>query len=323
MRRMVFTQILCKLTLVALCCSFFSGCITYRKVKIEMLEPAEIVLKENSLLAYYNRNVIYKPDTLFTPWKISRKQVSKIFGEGFNGGLFYAEPADTAVVMEEKGSNYYRGELPPPLYSDIVVKLHKKLSIDYIISLECHYLDHKDNKNYYNWFVRLYDARVGKPIDSLLMTSKITNSKNIYALQDDVMQKTWDKGSEYAGRITPHWKESERKVYRTGKVVRTGYIYYKAGKTDEAIDIWSVAGQTSPLQAIKAGLNLAWLFEDAGDMEQALQILQETKQLAEKENIQSKTTAYLDEYLKIIRKRVEQVNQLEKQIKKDTDDEQF
>lgn len=127
---------------------------------------------------------------------------------------------------------------------------------------------------------------------------------------------------EYAGRIVPHWKESERRIYRFGKVVRMGYIYYKAEKLDEAIDIWSVAGQ-SPSQAIKSGLNLAWVYENAGDMEQALQILQTTKQLAEKENIHNKTTVYLDEYLKIVEKRAEQVERLDEQIKKDIDDEQL
>lgn len=322
MRRMVFTQIFCKLTLVAFCFSLLSGCVSYRKVKIEMLEPAEVALKENSLLAYLDRNIVYKPDSLAPLWNI-RKRVPKIFGEGFNAGLFYAEPTDTALIVEENRSSYYRGAYPPPLPQDIVVKLNKKLAIDYIISLECHYLNRKDNKNYYNWFLRLYDTRIGQPVDSLVITDKVSNSKDVFVVQDDILQKSWDKGLEYAGRIAPHWKESERRIYRFGKVVRMGYIYYKAEKLDEAIDIWSVAGQASPAQAIKSGLNLAWVYENAGDMEQALQILQATKQLAEKENIHNKTTVYLDEYLKIVEKRAEQVERLDEQIKKDIDDEQL
>lgn len=321
MRRMVFTQILCKLTLGALGFSLMAGCVTYRKVTIEMLEPAEIVLEENSFLVYFNRNVVYRPDSLATFWKISRKQVSKVFGDGLNAGLFYAEPADTAVIMEEKGSNYYKGEFPPPLSPEMLIKLHEKLNVDYIISLECHYLSSKDDKNSYNWFVRLYDAWEGQAIDSLVMTNKIKNSKNIFVLQDDIMQQSWDKGMEYAGRITPHWKESERRLYRSGKVVRMGYIYYKADKIDEAINIWSVAGQASCSQAIKAGLNLAWVYENAGDMEQALQILKNTKQLVEEKDINNKTTAYLDEYLKIMEERVKQINLLDEQIKKDSDNE--
>lgn len=323
MHRMVFTKIFCKLTLVALGCSFLSGCVAYRKVKIEMLEPAEIVLRENSQLAYLNRNVFYKPDTLATPRNIPRQQVSKVFGDGLNAGFFYAEPADTAVIMEEQRSTYYRGKFPPPLYTDIITKMHKKLGVDYIISLECNYLSNKDNKNYYNWFVRLYDTHMGIPVDTLVMTTKVSNAKDIYVLQDDILQKSWDKGLEYAGRVTPHWIESERRIYRTGKVVRTGYLYYKAGKMDDAVDIWSVAEHASPSQAIKAGLNLAWVYEDAGDMVQALQILQETKKLAEEESVENKTTVYLDEYLKIMEKRAEQIEQLDEQIKKDIDDEQF
>ena len=128
---------------------------------------------------------------------------------------------------------------------------------------------------------------------------------------------------EYAGRITPHWKESERRLYRSGKVVRTGYIFYKAERLDEAIEIWSVARQASTMQAIKAGLNLAWVYENAGDIEQALQILKETKQIAENENLDNKTTVYLNDYLKIIEKRTEQIKKLDEQIKKDSDDEQF
>ncbi len=322
MHRMVFTQILYKLTLAAFCCSLASGCVSYRKVKIEMLEPAEITLRENSVLAYLDRNIIYKPDTLPPLWNI-RKQVPKVFGEGLNSGLFYAEPADTAVIMEEKKSSYYRGMFPPPLNAEILTKLNKKLGVDYIISLECHYLDRKEHKNFYSWFVRLYDAHSGESADSLVMSSKISNSKDIFTVQDDALQKTWDKGLEYAGRITPHWKESERRLYRSGKYVRTGYIFYKAERLDEAIEIWSVARQASTMQAIKAGLNLAWVYENAGDIEQALQILKETKQIAENENLDNKTTVYLNDYLKIIEKRTEQIKKLDEQIKKDSDDEQF
>ena len=77
------------------------------------------------------------------------------------------------------------------------------------------------------------------------------------------------------------------------------------------------------MQAIKAGLNLAWVYENAGDIEQALQILKETKQIAENENLDNKTTVYLNDYLKIIEKRTEQIKKLDEQIKKDSDDEQF
>lgn len=322
MHRMVFTQILYKLTLIAFCCGLSSGCVSYRKIKVEMLEPAEVVLKENSLLAYLDRNIIYKPDTLPPLWNI-RKQVPEIFGEGLNGGLFYAEPTDTAIVMKEKKSSYYRGAYPPSIDPEMLTKLNEKLGVDYIVSLECHYLERQDNKNNYKWFIRLYDAEVGQTVDSLVMSSKVTNSKDIYTLQDDILQKTWDKGLEYAERIVPHWKESERRIYRSGKVVRMGYIYYKADKIDEAIGIWSVAERISPSQAVKAGLNLAWVYENEGDMEQALQILKATRQLAEREHLENKTTLYLDKYLKIVEKRAEQIKLLDQQIKNDSDNEQF
>lgn len=322
MHRMVFTQILYKLTLAAFCFSCVSGCVSYRKVKIEMLEPSEIALKENSVLAFLDRNIIYKPDTLPLLLNI-RKQVPEIFAEGLNGGLFYAEPTDTAVVMKERKSSYYRGEYPPPVNPDALVKMNQKLGLDYVISLECHYLDRQVHPKHYKWFVRLYDVQTGQSVDSLVMSAKVTNSKDIYTLQDDVLKKTWSKGMEYAERITPHWKESDRRIYRSGKVVRMGYVYYKAEKMDEAIGIWSVAGQASPSQAVKAGLNLAWVYENGGDMEMALQILQETRQLAEEEHLNNKTTAYLDEYLKIVEKRAGQVKQLDEQINKDSDDEQF
>ena len=70
-------------------------------------------------------------------------------------------------------------------------------------------------------------------------------------------------------------------------------------------------------------MNLAWVYENAGDIEQALQILKETKQIAENENLDNKTTVYLNDYLKIIEKRTEQIKKLDEQIKKDSDDEQF
>ena len=205
MHRMVFTQILYKLTLAAFCCSLASGCVSYRKVKIEMLEPAEITLRENSVLAYLDRNIIYKPDTLPPLWNI-RKQVPKVFGEGLNSGLFYAEPADTAVIMEEKKSSYYRGIFPPPLNAEILTKLNKKLGVDYIISLECHYLERKEHKNFYSWFVRLYDAHSGESADSLVMISKISNSKDILPYRTMLCKKpgikAWNMpdGSRHIGK---------------------------------------------------------------------------------------------------------------------------
>lgn len=320
---MVFTQIFRWLTVVIVSCGLGTGCVSYRTVRIEMLEPAKVFLEKDSQLAFFDRNISYRPDTLAcSRGVLSRKEISKAFKDGFNCGLEYAEPADTAFILQQTRDSYCRGTFPQPVPSELVKKLHKKLGIDYIISLECHYLQQSKDSVYYNWLVRLYSPASTLPVDTFLMSEKVVLARDSYILQNDIMQKSWDHGKLYAERITQHWSQGERRIYRGGRLLRLGNLYLKAGKTEEAVDTWAVAGNVSPLCGIKGAVNIAWVYENIGDLEYALQVLRDAKQAAGEQGITTgKEIEYLEKYIRIVEDRIGKIAILDSRIKKETTDE--
>lgn len=313
---MVFTQIFRWLTVITGGC-LVSGCITYRTLRIETLEPAQVVLEKEGRLAVLNRNLLYRADSMANAAvrkAYSYPDVPTAFCDGLNGGLAFAEPVDTVIVIESMEKMYCKDSLPQPLNPGTVAKICSKFGIAYLISLESHFYQPHNKQAYYEWFVRLYDSQ-GIIVDSVQMRKKTKYKKNTFALKDEILMNSWDNGKEYVGRITPHWVETERRLYRTGEILRLGYLYYQLGQMDEAIKTWSMAQQFSTGESIRAAINMACLYENTEDMESAVWVLREALQMAEEKGITDKDVAYLKKYLKIIEKRIENIELLNYQIK--------
>lgn len=77
-------------------------------------------------------------------------------------------------------------------------------------------------------------------------------------------------------------------MYTSGKVLRLGDTFLRHGDSEEAFNIWTGALKLTPKTAVQAGINLGWLYENAGDFEQARDILSECRKLAEENKLKGK-----------------------------------
>lgn len=312
---MVFTQIFCWLIVAIGSCCFLAGCSAYRTVRIETLEPAKFFLERGNRIAFLDRNIFSQVDS--AQIALSQKMIAKSFSDGINDGLVSAEPSNTPIILEQIDASGSKDHLPEMLEYQQIVRLCSKFKMDYIVSLENHFLQRKDKKYHYSWLIRLYHYSSFTPVDSCVFENKLSKTKKD-ELMDELMETSWKTGVKYAERILPYWKESERRVYRNGKALRLGDMFYRSGQLDEAIKVWSAARQISVEEAVRAIFNLAWVHENAGDIEMAAQLLKEAEQLAKGQNIRPKDADYLKEYLKIINLRIENIKLLDNQIKKDS-----
>lgn len=319
MYRMVFTQIFCWLIIIIGSCCFLSGCAPYKTVRIETLEPAQVFLDGGDRIAFLDRNIFFQPDSprvSFLP-----KRLANSFSDGLSTGLMNAMSPTEPIILENTEAKRRKEQFSQPLDYQQVARLCSKFKIDYIVSLENHFLEFKDQTYQYNWIIRLYHDGSSTPIDSCVSEKKSILKTD--GSMNELLDVSWENGMKYAERIKPYWKEDERRVYRKGKALHLGYVFFRAGQLEEAIQMWSAARQVSPEQAVRASFNLAWLYENSGDMETAAQILKEADQQAKGQDIKSEDADYLKKYLKRIEQRIENIKLLDNQIKKDTINEQL
>ena len=97
--------------------------------------------------------------------------------------------------------------------------------------------------------------------------------------------------------------------------MKIGDLFLQKNDVEEARKLWEAATQLSPGTALKAYINLAWLSENEGNFAAALEVLQKAQKLASAEKISSKDKTYLEEYIEILKKRIQEMQIIEKQMK--------
>lgn len=310
------TRFLCRLICLSVLFLFMS-CAPYRILPIEILQPAKIQLDYSKRIALLDRNihrenspvVFTEPDTAVSVAKEFVKGINYVFTNMNLDTVFHLKAGDSVAVAE--------GVFPFAFPADTIQLLCQKYQIDYIISTEIQYYEYQKNTITSKWLIRLYENGQESPLDSVTISKHITeieyiNEKDLHSFLKAIF---WDGGMEYAQRIVPSWLQTERRVYRQGKVLGMGDLFLQEDKTEEAIGIWESALQLSPRTAIKARINLAWIYENAGDFEQALAFLQEAEKLANEKRFKNTVTVYLKEYIRLIKQRIDYRDQLDKQMK--------
>lgn len=317
MRGMVFIKILCRLTIGGLCILLFS-CTTYRTLYIEVMEPAKVQLKPGGRMALIDRNIQYgKPiHHLFSNQEgVGRGDVYVQFARGISSVFSAVSPSDSLLPLAvEKATKWKKDVFPAQIIKDSVRSLCRKFGLDYLISIEMQYYNADREKLNNNWFIRLYESD-GKVIDTMLLTHQMRWKEwGEEEFEYLILGGAWDKGAEYGRRIIPYWEETERRVYHSGNILRLGDAYFRDGKIDEAIKVWSGAMQLSPKTALRAAVNLAWIYENAGDFEGALNLLEEVRTGTKNKKINERDKEYLDQYIQVIRQRIEKGKILDQQI---------
>ena len=320
MHGMVFTKIfrwlIWGLWGVTLC-----SCTTYRTLSIEIFQPAGFYIGQGKKLALLERNIRNENSILTFMKNIPALDREYLFEDFCEGVKFIWETSgykDSIICLKEQEIGYWnQSSNPPPFAPDSIVNMCRDFRVDYLLSIELQYYDIVDPRGEINtiWLTRLYDKAQGEPVDSVKISFKLDqeNFGEFDNLLEGIRNSFWEAGMISGQRLVPSWQETRRRVYTSGKVLRLGDTFLRHGDSEEAFNIWTGALKLAPKTAIQAGINLGWLYENAGDFEQARDILSECRKLAEENKLKGEEVNYLKDYLEIICRRMEEMKILDRQ----------
>lgn len=318
---MVFTKIFRRL-IRSIWCVVLCSCATYRTLSVEILQPAGYHIGQGKKLALLERNIRSENNLPVFMRNIPALDRDFLFEDFCEGVKFVWETSgyqDSILYLKEQETGIWNGQADlPPFAPDSIIHMCRDFQVDYILSVELQYYDIIRHNGAINtvWFTRLYDKEQGEPVDSVRLSFELEpeNFGDPDNLWENIRNNFWEAGRISGRRLIPSWQETRRRVYVSGKVLRLGDTFLRQGNSEEAFNIWTGALKLSPGIAIQAGINLGWLYEDAGDFEQARDILSECLELAEENKLKGKEVDYLKDYLEIICRRIEEIKILDRQI---------
>lgn len=295
------------------------SCSGYRTLSVDVMQPAKVGIEPGIPIALMDRNIRVSDDIHHLLAKYGDIDRNNLFVEFVDGMRYVLEESnfsDTLVpLMFQEVTLHEKGFFPLPMEADTVKSLCRRFGVGYLAVLELQYYRTAGQQLNNNWLLRLYRADSGCPIDSLALCNHIgRHTDHTEEFLENVLAGAWEKGSEYARRIVPYWEPTGRRVYNGGKVLRLGDYYLREGNIDKAIEVWSAALKLSPKIAIRAAIDLAWIYENAGDFRQAAGILEEAEDLAESRELKNAAVDYLRKYVQVIHQRIEKSKVLDRQV---------
>ena len=300
-----------------------SACSSYRTLEVEILSPAKITLEREGKIGFLDRQISRAADTTFVLYSyqgISPAELSFLFFSGLQDAYRDIQKGDSIPELLAKTRTYLpaRDTLPRPLSKGEVEKICEAYQLAYLISLETYSytinMDLLEVRNKYT--IRLYSRYAEKPLDFVVLGEDLSAFLNDdYDFVTYIRDKAWETGFTYAHRIMPYWSPVKRRIYNGQKVLKIGDLFLQKNDVEEARKLWEAATQLSPGTALKAYINLAWLSENEGNFAAALEVLQKAQKLASAEKISSKDKTYLEEYIEILKKRIQEMQIIEKQMK--------
>lgn len=154
-------------------------------------------------------------------------------------------------------------------------------------------------------------------VDSVVLEERLPEESftiDSYDLLDYLAGLFWDAGVSYAHRLVPTWNAVERRIYRQGRVLALGEAYWRNGQDAEAEEVWQRASRLSGKTAVQAYVNLAWLQESREDFARALVLLCEAERIVQEEHVSGGVADYVDEYIRILEKRLRERDILSQQM---------
>ena len=300
MHGMVFTKIFRRLIL-GLWGATLCSCTTYRTLSIEILQPAGFHIEQGKKLALLERNIRNENSILTFMKNIPELDREYLFEDFCEGVKFIWETSgykDAIICLKEQEMGYWnQSSTPPPFAPDSIMNMCRNFHVDYLLSIELQYYDNADPGGEINtiWFTRLYDKEQGEPVDSVKISFKLDQEKlgEFDNIPECIRNSFWEAGMISGRHLVPSWQKTQRRVYTSGKVLRLGDTFLRHGDSEEAFNIWTGALKLTPKTAVQAGINLGWLYENAGDFEQARDILSECRKLAEENKLKGEEVNYL------------------------------
>lgn len=316
---MVLTPVLRRLILGSVVV-FFASCTPYRMFEVEVLRPARVLLEPGKEVALLDRGLRRNDSLIIFKDEGLELEFVKEFMRGMNYVLVDMG-YDTVVVLGEGDRRKIEKDVTPGyLFPDFVVSWCQKFETDYIISLEVIGYELLQGKVNCSLRAGLYRSGEALPLDIFNLQSALPEKLSYYKewnhewLIEDITTAYWKAGASYARRIVPHWEKTERRMYVRGRALGMGYAFWQSDRKQEAMRIWEGLTRLSDKKAIKACINLAWAYEDAGDFDSALACLQQAENVIGQKNRRGMLPDYLHNYLKKIKERIKQRDMLDVQL---------
>ncbi len=293
------------------------SCTTYRVMQVEVLEPAAVPLAKGSRVAFFDRNIQKEGNAVQFADPGVGNELQVAFGDGMNH-CFVEMGYDTVMLL----GNYRQMRVADigaveALPEDTVRAFCRRYDADFVASLEMMAYDYEEDDILCQWFLRLYGAEGGMAVDLVVLEERLPEESftiDSYDLLDYLAGLFWDAGVSYARRLVPTWNAVERRIYRQGRVLALGEAYWRNGQDAEAEEVWQRASRLSGKTAVQAYVNLAWLQESREDFACALELLREAERIAQEENVSGGVADYVDEYIRILEKRLRERDILSQQM---------
>lgn len=293
------------------------SCTTYRVMQVEVLEPAAVPLAKGSRVALFDRNIQKEGNAVQFADPGVGNELQVAFGDGMNH-CFVEMGYDTVMLL----GNYRQMRVADigaveALPEDTVRAFCRRYDADFVASLEMMAYDYEEDDILCQWFLRLYGAEGGMAVDLVVLEERLPEESftiDSYDLLDYLAGLFWDAGVSYARRLVPTWNAVERRIYRQGRVLALGEAYWRNGQDAEAEEVWQRASRLSGKTAVQAYVNLAWLQESREDFACALELLREAERIAQEENVSGGVADYVDEYIRILEKRLRERDILSQQM---------
>lgn len=295
------------------------SCSTYRTFEVEVLQPAEKTLTEGKNIGFWYRNVRFASDTTFFLYYqdgLAPEELAAIFYYGLNDMVNQEGERDTVAVVPP-GHVVYQDSLPQPLTPGEIKSLCDRMNVDFIVALEMYVYGvnipkHIVNSNY---FIRLYSRNSVFPVDTILYKDNLADIlSDEYDYVSLMRDNAYQKGGECAKNLVPYWRTEMRRVYNGEKILRMGDLFLQNNDPGQAKELWEAATRLSPKIALRAYINLAWIYENEGDFSMAQRLLENAVKLAKDNKLDNQVAEYGKQYLKVIEKRIAYSRQLEQQL---------
>lgn len=310
-------------TLLFLVFSCLISCAGYRLLDIDVLEPADRELKPGDIkILFLDRKLIYQSDSMaFRELKnlsgLTRGDLVECFYDGFQAGIHNS--AKKVVLRRAVGLNskYMRDTITPAPLTLSELQTVNKGVYSYVLGIESCVFRLYDRYNAVvdnALFLRLYDTESNQPIDTMysnVLRSAITAGEDINAICDFYYQL----GLDYAKHLVPTWQPEKRRIYMSNNALKLGYYFLKDEKFDQAYEIWNAALNMRPLVAVKATVNIAWLYERQGNFQGAIDLLEAALRHMEKSNVKNNNLSeYIEHYIQILNQRIKDDRKLLNQL---------
>ena len=315
-----------------------AGCAGYRTLEVSVLEPGRLELEKTNLrVMFLDRKLVHESDErtaadlyravnlrrddvvdLYRAVNLRRDDVVDCLFDGLRDGLRNgARPVSLTKGLGLSPRYIPDDTTPAPLTAEEIRRGRGAGAFDYVLGVEyCDFRLDGWDRIYLddNVLLRLYRVADGKVVDEVLSD---TLGGDDWASGGDDYAKIcnffYGKGWAYAERMVPTWRPAWRRVYLGNRVLSLGNYYFEREQYADARTVWTAALEGRPLVAVKAAVNLAWLYEreenyaaGAALLEAALRSWPGRRSPA--------LRSYVEDYLDELRRRVETEDEITNQL---------